>query len=184
MKFLVLWRNLKMKCPYCKEWIRKGAVLCKHCHSAIDGNGNAVSSGNEEGIKYLQNGFNKIYAECDTIENRIKERTGFVFIKHQYSSDELIEATIRIDSFIEKMKSDIEEWEAANKLAQQVRQVFNKKAGEAYQRLESLHRMIESREPTWWEVVCDVFQRILEKLFSFFSVKLIAGKPRQKSIAA
>jgi len=173
-----------MRCPYCRERIKKGAVLCKHCNSAIGEGAKAVSSQNDDAIRYLQNGFNKIYAECDTIEERINERTGFIFIKHQYSSDELIEATGRIESFIEKMKDDLDQWESAQNLSLQVRQAFNKKAEDVYHRLESINRLVEEREPTWWEAVCDVFQRIIAKLFSFFSVKLIVGKPIQKKIAA
>jgi hypothetical protein len=173
-----------MRCPYCRERIKKGALLCKHCHSVISEGSDANLNGNDEGIRYLKIGFNKIHVECDNIEERINERTGLIFVKHQYSSDELIEATRRIESFIGKMKDDLEQWEAAKKLTQQVRQTFNNKAREVRHRLESINRLIEEREPTWWESVCDVFQRIFEKLLSIFSVKLIVGKPKQKRIAA
>jgi hypothetical protein len=43
---------------------------------------------------------------------------------------------------------------------------------------------IENREPTWWENVKTVFRRIFEKLFSFFSFKMIAGKKSTQQIAA
>ena len=174
---------MRIKCPYCKERIKKGAVRCKHCHSSI-GNGNTANNNNDESIKYLQNGFNKIGAECDVIESRIRAQTGFVFIRHQYSNDELIEAARRIESFVEKMNDDIEEWDAARKLNQQVKLQFNKKANEVYQRLESLHWAIEQRIPTWWEKVCTVFKNIISKLFPFISFKLINGNKTPKEIAA
>jgi hypothetical protein len=170
-----------IRCPYCKERIKKGAVRCKHCHSGI---GQGGSSANDDGVKYLQNGFNKINAECDAIEDRIKARTGLVFVKHQYSSDELYEAASRIESFVEKMSGDLEMWESENKLNQQIKLHFNRKAGEVYQRLESLHYAIEEREPTWWEKVCDVFKRILSKILPFLSFKMISGKKAPKEIAA
>jgi len=172
------------RCPYCKEKIRKGAVRCKHCHSGIGGNGKNASQTNDDGIQYLQNGFRKINAECDAIKGKIKLRTGFIFVKHQYSSGDLIEATGRIESFVEKMRDDLEEWQAVNKLTDQVKNIFNKKAEEVYHRMEYLHSEIEQREPTWWEKVRGTFKRIIEKLFTFFSFKLIAGKKDPKTIAA
>jgi chromosome segregation ATPase len=180
----MLLRRLKVRCPYCKERIRKGAVRCKHCHADTRANTGDAAASKDEGIRYLQNGFNKIASECNEIEDRINARTGMIFIRHEYTADDLLEATNRIESFVEKMENDLEDWEAANKLTQQVRQIFNKKAGEVCQRLESLHQMIERRQPTWWEVVCDVFKRILAKLFPFLTVKLVAGKISPKAIAA
>jgi hypothetical protein len=173
----------RVKCPYCGERIKKKAILCKHCHSTLNKNGKTEDP-NEEGIAYLKNGFGKIDAECSVIRKMIEARTGFIFIKHQYSSDELLEATCRIESFVGKMRDDLEEWEALNKLTQQVKQHFNRKAEEVYQRLESIQLEIEHREPTWWENVKAVFRRIFEKLFSFFSFKMIAGKKSPKEIAA
>jgi hypothetical protein len=173
----------RVKCPYCGERIKKKAVLCKHCHSTINRNGKTEDH-NEECIAYLKNGFGKINAECSIIEEKIKLRTGFIFVKHQYSSDELLEATCRIESFVGKMRDDLEEWEALNKLTQQVKQHFNRKAEEVYQRLESIQLEIEHREPTWWENVKIIFQRIILKLLPFLSFKLIAGKKSTEQDAA
>jgi hypothetical protein len=173
-----------VRCPYCKERIRKGAVRCKHCYSSISGTDNNFSAGNEDGVRYLQNGFGKISAECNSIEERINERTGLIFTKHQYSSDRLIDAMEKIESYVEKMQSDLEGWESSGKLAQQTKQLFNRKAGEVYQRLESLHVLIEQRVPTWWETVCTTFKRILAKLLPFLSFKLIAGKKPPQKLAA
>ena len=172
------------RCPYCKEKIKKAAVLCKHCHSSIGPNGNTASQANDGGIKYIQNGFTKINAECDAIEDKIQIRTGFVFVKHQYSSEELYEAMKRIESFVEKMRDDLEEWEAVKKLPDQAKIIFNNKAEEIYRRLESLHFEIERREPTWWEKVQNVFRRIMNAIFSFLNIKMIVGRKTPKSIAA
>jgi hypothetical protein len=171
-----------MRCPYCKERIKTGAVLCKHCHSAIGADGKATV--NDDGIRYLQNGFGKVNAECDAIEQRIDARTGFVFTKHQYSDDDLLEAVMRINSFVKKMRDDLEEWEAINRLSQQVKVAFNKKAGEVQERLELIQMKIEQREPTWWEKICSVFRQIVSKLLPFLSFKLIAGTKQPKILAA
>ena len=175
--------SFTIRCPYCREKIRKDAVRCRHCHSSIGANGKA-SSQDDEGIRYLQIGFGKINTECDAIEEKMRIRTGIIFVRHQYSSDDLIEATGKIESFVEKMRADLEDWQAVNKLTDQVKDLFNRKAGHVYQRLESIQLEIKQREPTWWEKVCNAFKRIFEKLFSFFSFKMIAGRKPQKAIAA
>ena len=89
----------QMECPYCKELIKIGAVVCKHCRSNLGRNVNDFNEANDEGILYLQNGFGKINAECYIIEDKIKSRTGFIFIKHEYSRDYLYEAIKRIESW-------------------------------------------------------------------------------------
>jgi hypothetical protein len=174
----------RIKCPHCREKVKKGATYCKHCHSSIGGSGKMATPRNDEEIRYLQNGFSKIHSECDAIEERINLRSGLIFTKHQYSSQELIEATERIDSFVGKMKDDLEEWDSANKLTQDTKVLFNKKANEVYQRIETIQKMIEEREPTWWEKVRFVIQSILMKLFPFLTFKMIVGKTAPRRIAA
>jgi len=169
-------------CPFCRERIKKGAVRCKHCHSSI-GTASAGSDVNEGNANYLRNAFAKINTECDAIEKRINTCTGFVFTKHQYSDDELFEATSRIESFVEKINDDVERWEAARKLSDDVKSAFNRKASELYQRLEIIHMKIQQRHPTWWEKVCTVLKRIISKLLPFLSFKLVTGR-KLEEIAA
>jgi hypothetical protein len=164
------------KCPYCKELIKNKAVLCKHCHSNLIGNGNNVFYEKDEGFKYLQNGFAKIHCECDAIEEKIKLLTGFVFIKHQYSSDELCYAIGRIESFVDKMKDDLDDLESEKNSNRQVRFLFNNRAEEVCNRLESLHILIQQREPTWWEKVKSIIKLIIDKLLSLFPLEMMAGK--------
>jgi hypothetical protein len=168
-----------MRCPYCKERIKNQAVRCKHCHSSIGAGNN-----HDDGIRYLQNGFAKINDECDAIEDRINTRTGFIFIHHQYSEEELWTATGRIESFAEKIRDDLEQWESFGQLSPRIRLIYNQKVEAVHERLETLHAMIQMREPTWWEKVCAVFRRIAEKLLPLLSFRLIQGVKSQKQIAA
>jgi len=172
------------KCPYCKEFIKEGAIRCKHCHANLEENANAPDQQTDEGIRYLQNGFEKINAECKTIEEKMKLRTGFVFVKHQYSSDELFYAIGRIESFVEEMKENLDALESASNSSRQARFQFNIKAEETYQRLESLHSLIAQREPTWWEKVKVILKRIFEKLLSIFPLEVMAGKVMGNLLAA
>jgi len=162
-----------IKCPYCKELIKSGAIKCKHCHSTIGKNGKIVSPADDENLKYLQNSFSKIDNEFDAIERNMKMRTGFLFNKYQYTSDDLCCAIGRIKTFAEKMGEDLEEWEAVNKLTEQVQSFFNKKVRELYQRLEYLQIEIIQREPTWWEKVKEIIKWLAEIIISFFTSKVM-----------
>jgi len=172
-----------VRCPYCKERIRKGAIRCKHCHSSIGTNVDG-SNANDGNAGYLRSAFIKINNECDAIEERINARTGFVFTKHQYSEDELLEATSRIESYVEKINDDLERWEAAQKLSADVKLSFNRKASDLYRRLEIMQTKIQNRTHTFWEKVCIIFKRIILKLLPFLTFKLVAGKEEPEEIAA
>jgi hypothetical protein len=170
-----------MRCPYCKERIKKDAVRCKHCHASIGTVNN--ENGNADDLRYLQNGFSKINQECDAIEENIRATTGFVFVKHQYSEEELWESSERIESFIEKMKDDLDQWDAENRLSQRTRLVFNQKAQAVYERLEKIRLLIQEREPTLWEKICSVFRRIFDKLLPMLSFRLVSGSKKTKLLA-
>ena len=172
------------KCPYCKELIREGAIRCKHCHANLEGNGDVPTQQSNERIQYLKNGFKKIDSECETIEEKMKLRTGFVFVKHLYSSDELFYAISRIEAFVEEMKDELDELEAETNASQRISFLFSKKAEETYHRLESLHLLIEQREPTWWEKVKGIVKRIIDKLLSIFPLEMIARKAMETVMAA
>ena len=49
------------ECPYCKEEVKEGAIRCKHCHASIGENGETAYAENDEGVKYLENGFGKYH---------------------------------------------------------------------------------------------------------------------------
>jgi hypothetical protein len=172
-----------VRCPYCKERIRKGAIRCKHCHSSIGTNTDSLDV-NDGNAGYLRSAFARINTECEAIEKRIAARTGFVFTRHRYSDDELYEAAGRIESFVEKVSDDLDRWEVAKKLSDDVKLVFSRKASELYQRLEMIHMKIQQRRSTLWETICTVFRRILSKILPFLSFKLVTGSRQPEEIAA
>jgi hypothetical protein len=172
-------RETMLRCPYCKERIKKGAVRCKHCHSSIS-NGNT----DDDGITYLQNGFVKINKECDAIEGKVNVQTGFIFTRYQYPAEELWRAVGRIESFAEKIRDDVERWSSADQLSQRIRFIYNREAEAVHERLEELHAMMEQREPTLWEKICSVFRRIAEQLLPLLSFRLVSKVNDPKRIAA
>jgi hypothetical protein len=80
------------------------------------------------------------------------------------------------------MRDDLDRWDAENKLSQRTRLVFDQKAQAVYERLERINRLIQEREPTLWEKICAVFQRIFEKLLPMFSVRFVSGVKSKRMI--
>jgi hypothetical protein len=135
-------------------------------------------------MRYLKNGFAKIDKECDAMESKINARIGRVFVRHQYSEEELRWAADRIESIAEKIRDDIERWETANQLSERIELLYNQMADASHERLSELCCMIERRVPTVWEKVCSVFTRIVEKLLPMISFRFISGFKKTKPLAA
>jgi hypothetical protein len=135
-------------------------------------------------MRYLKNGFAKIDKECGAMEGKINARIGMVFVRHQYSEEELRRAADRIESIAEKIRDDIERWDAASQLSERIELFYNRVTDAAHERLGELCGMIERCAPTVWEKVCSVFTRIVEKLLPMISFRLIPGFKKTKPIAA
>jgi hypothetical protein len=165
------------RCPYCHEWVKKRAVVCKHCKSKI-GEAKTSSVNDDEVIRFIQNGFAKVQAECHKLEASITARKGFVFTTYAFGEDELMEAACRIDSWCEKIRSDLENWDAKGSLSDKARFAYNEQAEEAQDFLERIAEKIQERKPTWWEKVSNFFKTILSKLLPFLSLKVIAGSKK------
>jgi tetrahydromethanopterin S-methyltransferase subunit G len=159
-----------MRCPICREWIKRGALKCKHCHSVL------VDS--EEDIGYLKAGFARIHRECETLETKVNLIAGKIFKHHRYSEDELLHAEelSRIESFGGKIKDDVNRWRSANQMSDRILQLYNDEAEELHERLDQIFEMIRLRTPTLWDKVGAAFSRfykmVIELLPVFFRVAL------------
>jgi hypothetical protein len=158
-----------MRCPFCHERIKKGAVKCKHCHSVLDD-----SQDVKDGMNYLKNGFAKIEETLDGIEAKVNVITGMVFRHHKYSASDLINSADinKVKAFAGKIKDDVERWESAGQLTFRLKLLYNQKSQELQDRLAKINRMIQEREPTVWEKVGSFFRQlfsiVLEVLPLFF----------------
>jgi hypothetical protein len=169
-----------MRCPYCKERIKRKALICKHCHADLTKSPEEQRKQDDEGtMRYLQNGFNKVNSELDKLEEKVEAKTGILmFTTHTYSEDDLMMHASRIESFIEKIRSDLEMWNSSRPLSDRIQFAYSEYAEESSDRLNDVSCRIQERTPTIWERVGGFFKMIASKLLPLFSFRLIAGKPK------
>jgi hypothetical protein len=146
-----------MRCLFCVFRNKKNSVKCNFCDYYLEKNREMKS-----GLAYLENGFNRVFLECDAIEEKVGVITGFVFKRHKYSVDELLESghMEKIDAFCAKIKDDVDRWEAAGKLSLRLKLLYNEKALEVRGRVDRLNYMVRERQPTFWERIAVFFQHI------------------------
>jgi hypothetical protein len=128
-----------------------------------------------------------MHQECGLLEGKIGLLTGFIFVRHQYTAEELLQSEhlSRIESYAGKIKDDVERWESAHQLPFRVRMVYNENAMAIQSRISRTIARIKEREPTLWEKVCGVFTRLLAavtKLLPLFAVNLLSGGKGRKLI--
>lgn len=168
-----------MRCPMCKERIRKDAIKCRHCHSILDDSLNV-----RDGLSYLENGFAKIEEECDALEEKVNIVIGAVFKRHKYSADDLLGSghIDKIKSFAGKIKDDVDRWEEAGQLSFRLRLLYNEKAQAVQARVSTINRMIQEREPTLWEKIGEAFTRLYKAILELLPLivrRLLTSKKRK-----
>jgi hypothetical protein len=168
-----------MRCPFCKERIKKGAKKCKHCHSIFDDSQNAKG-----GLSYLENGFAKIEEECDALEEKVNIIIGAIFKRHKYSEDDLLSSghMDKIKSFAGKISDDVNRWEEAGQFSFRLRLLYNENAQAVQSRVSIINRMIRERQPTLSEKVGEAFTRLYKtilKLLPQFARSLLTIQKRR-----
>ena len=175
-----------MKCPLCKEHIKRNAVKCRFCGTIVDKK--------TEEIQYIKNGFDKIEAECSNLEKQVSKLSGFIIFWHKFSEEELLGQIEKIETFARKIKADIENWKEARKPIfsiqpfknDSVKLFYNENTRRLHERLERLQEMIQFRHPTVWERIGSVFRafyfHVVEGLLPLITGRVSLGLKRQNKI--
>ena len=168
-----------MKCPLCKERIKRNAVTCHFCGTVVDQK--------TERIQYIKNGFDKIEVECGNLEKRITAVKGFIISWHKFSEKTLYEYLEKIKAFAMKIRSDVDSRKDKKSQQETILLFYNEKVKRLQERLEQLEDLIEWRHPTTWERVRDNFKEffilIVEKLLPFITLGTRIGFRQQGRIA-
>jgi len=164
---LCVFRNRRrsFKCQFCKRFVEKSKEL-------------------REGLEYLEKGFDRIFRECDLIEEKINVIVGIVFRRHRYSAEDLLDSDHmeKIKSFCGKIKDDIDRWEAVGRLPLRVEMHYNDKAEEVRERVNEISDMVRERRPTFWERIggflVGLYRSVVERLPLFVRGFLTFRKPK------
>jgi hypothetical protein len=168
-----------MRCLFCFFRSKRNSVKCQFCERYFE-----KSQDMQDGLAYLENGFDRVSHECDLIEEKTSIVVGFIFKRHKYSAEDLLQSEHmeKINSFASKIKADIDAWEAAGKLPFRVKMLYNEKVQEVRDRVAELNRMAKERRPTFWESIGGFFQRLYQLVIArlpMFVQGLITFKKRK-----
>lgn len=101
----------------------------------------------------MDNRFRPVKREIRAIKRKIDMKEGWIFKKHVYTKEELLnsEHFSKIYSITQKIGDDIQNWYNAGRLSEMEEEIYYLKRNEIEEDLEDLKDEIEYRESTWWE---------------------------------
>lgn len=161
-----------MRCPVCKERVKRNELYCWRCRALV--------AEKDKDIRFINNGFKKIFSECENLERNVGRFSGTIFRRHTFSEQGLIEQMEKIRAFAAKIRADIESWARHKKLTERIRIFYNENAGALQERLDGIREAVENRQPALWERICRIFQVlyrvVVEKILPVITFRLIPGK--------
>ena len=164
-----------MRCLFCGFKNRNKLQKCQSCKYFLN------SNDMQEGLSYLESGFERIENELDNLEQKVHLVIGLIFKRHKYTSEDLQDSSQmdRIKSLAGKIKDDVSRWEAAGKFPYRLKMFYNENAELIQSRIRQINRSIQERKPTLWERIGGFLRKfylaIVELLPVMFQ-RLLSGK--------
>lgn len=118
-----------------------------------------------EKITYMGVAFKKIDGKVDELFEMKDKKKKFLFVTwHEYTAEKLFSSSIynSIQSYILKIKDDIDNWENAGQLDSKIRTVYNANRDCLENRIDDLKEALEKREPTIWEKIGSFFKSFIK----------------------
>jgi hypothetical protein len=106
----------------------------------------------------VSNKFVRVHREIDALRSKIYMKSGFwIFKSHCYTIEALKESDhyAKVYAYTAKIGDDISNWFHAGKLSKPEKNAYDFERFSIDERLCEVNRLIESRDPTWWESVKD-----------------------------
>ena len=91
--------------------------------------------------------------------NKISKTRGFFVTWHVHSIEQLLQSVHhqKVYAVTALIGTDISNWNDAGNLSDEEREIYFHERTALENRLEYINRIIELREPTWWESMKNVF---------------------------
>ncbi|MEL3908310.1 MAG: hypothetical protein P1P64_04775 [Treponemataceae bacterium] len=114
---------------------------------------------------YLKKAFTRLDQKVDDLYEMLDEKKKVLFVEwHKYSAEDLYNSHTyqSIQSAIEKIGDDINNWEQNKELNFSIRNTYNANRDLLEDRVEDLNRAIMQREPTIWEKIGNFFKSFVK----------------------
>lgn len=143
------------RCPMCNERIKRKAQKCKHCLTVLNDN--------PEQLEYVESCFDEIDTELQAFSAQIDETEGIFFVRHKFSQEDLENSRHlkRIEDISQEIKDMMDSWSSSGMLSYHTGMEYNTRAAALHRQLDEIKAQIEERSPTFWEAICEFFERIV-----------------------
>jgi hypothetical protein len=101
-----------------------------------------------------------------------------LFKVHKFSLEELYQHLSKIGSIIEKIGDDISQWETSEQLTYFEKSLYMKYRSDVEIKLHELEKMIEDRDPTFWEEIFDLFTSRITQIMEYLPEFMVFSLPR------
>jgi len=170
-----------MRCLFCGIRNKNKSLKCQSCDYFLN------SEEMQEGLNYLENGFERITEELNNLEQKVHLVIGLIFKRHKYTVDDLLDSAQfnRIKALAGKIKDDVSRWDTAGKFPYRLKALYNENAESVQGRIRQINRSILERKPTIWERVGGFFRRLYKFIVELLPVmvqRLLSGN-KQKFLA-
>jgi len=108
--------------------------------------------------------FRNVFHEIDMIKMKVHKKNGFIFKRHIYTVEELLDSKhhAKIYAITEKIGSDALNWFNNGNLSQRAIDIYHKERDRIDDKLEFVNEEIMQRNPTWWENIRGVLVTFIE----------------------
>jgi len=107
----------------------------------------------------MQRKFKPAFNELDKLENKILKTRGFIVKWHVHSIEDLLQSMHhqKLYAITAVVGTDVSNWRDAGNLSDEESETYFLERNALEKRLSAINKMIELREPTWWESMKYIF---------------------------
>jgi len=118
--------------------------------------------------------------EISRLREKIKmKRNKFGLFKvHKFTIEELYQHLSKIGSIIAKIGDDISQWETSEQLTYFEKSLYMKYREDIDIRLHELEKIIEDRDPTFWEEIFELFSSRITQIMEHLPEFMVSSLPR------
>ncbi|HEY9069043.1 MAG TPA: hypothetical protein VIV61_02240 [Candidatus Ozemobacteraceae bacterium] len=170
-----------VSCPECSEALSSFADICPHCGYPVEALGIGKTPDGEPHIaltgpaveqdeKYQRNRFEAkfriVYKEIRIMREKADDIAGWLFTRHRYTDQELLESEhlVKLDSYFRKIDDDASNLFCSGNSPEIAKSIYYDLRKQAAKDISELKNSLSSRPLTWWERILSIFKSLLLRL--------------------
>ena len=97
--------------------------------------------------------FKKVFRELQIIREQTRLVSGWIFVTHQFSQEQLLKSEhfVKIDSIVKKIDDDAQNWFCSESSCYTAESIYRDMRKRVLSDIAEVKKDISDRPPTWWE---------------------------------